>query len=118
VCRQKTKVSQKEPDDLVHKLESFGAFLRQIVIENPEVPEGLIINMDETPVFLDMVGNTTMDFRGAREVLMQTTGSEKQRITVALTITSSGEKLPPLIIFKGVDSKNGRILQEFDAREK
>jgi len=72
--------------------------------------------MDETPVFLDMVGNSTLEVRGKKEVLLQTTGSEKQRIAVALTVTCSGEKLPPMIIFKGVDSDRGRVKAEFSDR--
>ena len=37
----------------------------------------LIINMDETPVYLDMFSDTTIDFVGAENVSIVTTGREK-----------------------------------------
>ena len=45
----------------------------------------LIINKDETPMYLDMPSNKTIDFMGVKTVTMKTTGQEKLRYTVVLT---------------------------------
>ena len=65
----------------------------------------LIINMDETPVYLDMFSDTTIDFVGAENVSIVTTGREKYRLTVLLSICANGWKLPPLIVAKGESGK-------------
>lgn len=57
--------------------------------------------MDETPVFFDMVGNLTIEERGAKTVQIRTTGNEKNRFTCVLTVLADGTKLPPIVIFKG-----------------
>ena len=61
---------------------------------------GAIGNADETPVFFDMSGDTTVNECGASMVQVQTAGAEKQRCTVMLAITADGHKLLPYAIFK------------------
>ena len=58
-------------------------------------------NMDETPVYFDLVPNKVVDRVGVKSCIVKTTGAEKRRITVTLTVTANGEMLPPFIIFKG-----------------
>ncbi|CAG8566523.1 3765_t:CDS:2, partial [Diversispora eburnea] len=36
-------------------------------------------NIDETPVFFDMVGNTTIEVKGSKTVKIQITGNDKNR---------------------------------------
>nr|KAF6343017.1 hypothetical protein mPipKuh1_010743 [Pipistrellus kuhlii] len=57
-------------------------------------------NMDETPMNFDMVGNKTVNPKGAKTVLIKTTGHEKSSFTVVLACTADGAKLRPIIIFK------------------
>lgn len=38
-----------------------------------------IINMDETPCYFDMVGGSTFDVRGSKDVLQQSSGHDKMR---------------------------------------
>lgn len=47
-------------------------------------------NMDETPVFFNMVPGKTIDVRGKKTIKVRTTGSEKQHITVVLACMASG----------------------------
>ena len=61
-----------------------------------------IFNMDETPVYIDMVSNCTLDFKGNKNVDGVTTGHEKCRFTVALTISAAGNFLKTYVIFKGL----------------
>ena len=58
-------------------------------------------NMDETPIYFDMVGNNTIETKRAKTVQVQTTGNEKNWFTYVLTILADGSKLPSLVIFKG-----------------
>ena len=61
---------------------------------------GNIIAMDETPVWADMVSDTTVDKTGARTITMKSTGHEKCRVSVCLTAKADGSKLKPFIVFK------------------
>ena len=61
------------------------------------LPPAAIANMDETAIWADMPGNTTVEKIGATSVPLLTTGHEKERIISAL---ASGEKLKPFIVFK------------------
>ncbi len=61
----------------------------------------LVINMDETPMYFDMLPQRTLAKKGSKEVRVRSSGSEKKRLTVALTCTGSGKMLPALAIFKG-----------------
>ena len=44
---------------------------------------------------------TTIDIMGNKEVIIDTKGNEKKRISVLLTIVGDGTKLPTVLIFKG-----------------
>lgn len=61
-----------------------------------------VLNRECEPEALnfDMPRNTTVNLKGARSVLMQTTGAEKQWCTVMLAVTADGCKLPPYVIFE------------------
>ena len=57
--------------------------------------------MDETAIWADMPGNSTIEVRGAHTVQIATTGHDKQRITICLAAFGDGTKLKPFIVFKG-----------------
>ena len=59
----------------------------------------MIINMDETAVYFDSFPRKTIDIKGKKIIEVLTTGSEKRRCTVCVTITASGEILRPMVIF-------------------
>ena len=56
--------------------------------------------MDETPVYMDMLPRNTVNMKGQKQVIIKSTGHEKSRYTVVLTVMADGTKLPPMIIFK------------------
>lgn len=66
-----------------------------------------LINMDETAIFFDSAPTRSIARKGAKCIHMCESSSSTVRCTVLLSITASGEKLPPLIIFKGTTT--GRI---------
>jgi len=98
--RRRTKISQKLPADLTEKVVLFH---RYIIKHRKKYNYDLsqIGNMDETPMFFDMVGNTTIDIRGTNTVHLRTTGNEKNHFTCVLTVLADGTKLKPMVIFKG-----------------
>ena len=48
--------------------------------------------MDETPVWNDMISNTTVEKAGAKGVLLKSTGNEKVHVSVCLTAKDDGTK--------------------------
>ncbi|GJP29644.1 hypothetical protein CLOM_g19279 [Closterium sp. NIES-68] len=60
----------------------------------------LIINADQTPLFLEMPQETTLEVCGSRTVHIRTAGYEKERLTVMLAVTAGGQKLKSYVIFK------------------
>ena len=98
--RCRTSMSQKLPADLEDKVSSFTKFVRELRIED-DFEDDFIVNMDETPVFFDIVPSKTVNQMGSKSVIVRTSGSDKRHITVMLAITASGKVLPTMIIFKG-----------------
>ena len=67
-----------------------------------KLDEHHIFNMDETPVYIDMISSTTLEFKGGKNVNGASTGHEKSRFTVAITTSASGKMLKGYVIFKGL----------------
>ena len=99
--RRRTTVSQHLPKNLVPKVTDFIMRIRQLRIHKT-YSLGFIGNMDETPLWLDMPGETTVTHTGERSVPVRTTGHEKARFTVCLSAMADGRKLKPYVVFKGV----------------
>ena len=64
-----------------------------------------VINMDETPLYLNMAPNKNVVRKGTRNVVISTNNQEKIRITYILTFCVDRDKLAPYIIFKGKNLK-------------
>ena len=62
-----------------------------------------LVNMDEVPVWLDLSSRYTLDTKGIKQVVVRSGSQTRARITVVLTCTGDGRKLPPVILAK---SKN------------
>ena len=45
-----------------------------------------IINVDETPIYMDMPENKTVDYKGAKDIEIITFGGERVRISVILLV--------------------------------
>ena len=61
---------------------------------------GQLKNMDEVSLTFDVPSNKTVDVKGAKTIMIKTSGNEKTRYTVVLACCADGTKLPPLLIFK------------------
>ena len=69
--------------------------------KNGRFPNALIGNMDETPVYFDLVPGKTIDRVGVKSCIIRSRGAEKRHIMVVLTVAVDGSMLPPMVIFKG-----------------
>lgn len=72
--------------------------------------------MDETPVWCDVVSETTVDASGKNTVTLKTTGHEKSRVSVVLAAKADGTKLKPMVVFKGGKREVAALNQEFKGR--
>lgn len=97
--RRTTSVCQKLPGNFEEKLMSFQRYIIKLRKEHSYLLSQ-IGNADQTAVYFDMPGSTTVDNVGAKSVRALSTGNEKQRVTVMLTVLADGRKLPPYIILK------------------
>lgn len=97
--RHRTTTAQKVPATVIPKLTSYLMYLRSLRIKKGYQLSD-IGAMGETPVWLDMPADTTMDFVGNKSIPIRTTIHEKSRITVLLAAKANGHKLPPFIVFK------------------
>ena len=74
--------------------------------------------MDETPLVFEMIANTTVTKIGAKTVSVRIFGSNRSRFTIILCIGSNGEKILPLVIFKGKKNamKEKNLIQYITAK--
>ena len=99
--RRTTHISQKSVDitnGLVDKFLRFVIRMRQL--RGYELSE--IGNMDETPVYFEMPGKATYEYKGQSSVTVTSTGHEKERVTVTLGAYADGTKMSPLVHLSGV----------------
>jgi hypothetical protein len=61
-----------------------------------------IVQMDEVPCYFDMTRDSTLSFRGSKNVDGADTGYRKQRYTICLAISLDGRLLKTMIIFRGL----------------
>ena len=97
--QQKTKIAQKLPSEYEDKILSFQTYVIS-QRKKHDFPLHMIGNMDETPMFFYMPSSTTVHNKWVKTILIKTTGHEKTHFTVVLACMASGEKLPPMVIFK------------------
>ena len=113
--RRKTSVAQKDPDLLVAKIVSYILRVRRLRLKFLYQPAD-IIAFDETPIWADMVSDTTVDVVGKKTVSMKSTGHEKCRVTVGLAAKGDGTKLKPFIVFKGGKRDVEKMKKEYGNR--
>ena len=91
-------MAQELPAALEERISAFHRQIRRL----KEINRFTIIgNMDETPLFFDIVPNRVIATKGMKSVVVRTTSSEKRHLTATLAVTSDGDVLPALVVFKG-----------------
>ena len=92
----KTTIAQKLPCEYERKIIEF----HKCVINMRKklcFDIGQLGNMDEVPFMFDVPLNKPVDVKGAKTIMIKTSGNDKMRYTLVL---ADGTKLPPLLIFK------------------
>ena len=74
--------------------------------------DDLIGNMDETPLCINMVPNYSISQKRKKSFIIHTQSEDNCRFSIILTIIGNGNKLPPLMIFKG--EPNNKIIKEIN----
>jgi hypothetical protein len=95
----RTTLAKKLPTDYIEKLIAYQRHIINLRRKHDYLL-GQMGKANETPVFFDMVANTTVDTKGSKSVLVKTTGHEKLRITVMLSVLADGRKPTPFVILK------------------
>ena len=72
--------SQHLPSDVVPKLVRFFHYYREL-LEKHKFEASNIINMDETPFWLDAVRSRTISMSGEKTVSLKSTGHDKKNVT-------------------------------------
>jgi len=100
MCRRtKTAIAQKLPHGYEKKITEFHKYV--INMRTKLCFEiGQLGNMDEVPLMFDVSSNKTVDVKGAKTIMIKTSGNEKTCYTVVLACCADGTKLPPLLISK------------------
>lgn len=97
---QSVEVARKKACD-PFTINTYFQLLKDVITElGLEEKPHLIFNCDETSFCKDPSKTKIVGARG-QACTRTTSTSGKENITVLLTISASGQKLPPLIIFKG-----------------
>lgn len=89
-------------NDLLELKRIVDPYLQNVQYKSRDYDPKNILNMDETPCYFDMLGDSTLHFKGAKSVEGLTTGHSKSRFTVVLCTTMSGIYLRTTVIFKGL----------------
>ena len=108
-------MAQQDPETMVAKLVSYIIQVRRLQIKHNYAPCN-IIAMDETPVWCNMISETTVDKSGKKTVTLKTTGHEKSRVSVVLAEKADGTKLKPMVVIKGAKREVAALNQEFKGR--
>ena len=95
--RRKSTENQYKPDDLIPKCQRFCLFMKHL-FEKHEFSQ--VIAMDETLIFADNMGSTTLEIKGTKEVRMQRAGNSKKFQSLLLSINSDGTKNKPCVVLK------------------
>eukprot|EP01022_Parablepharisma_sp_SALTPOND_P030724 TRINITY_DN7725_c0_g2_i1.p2 TRINITY_DN7725_c0_g2~~TRINITY_DN7725_c0_g2_i1.p2 ORF type:complete len:176 (+),score=9.13 TRINITY_DN7725_c0_g2_i1:29-529(+) len=109
---EKENVSLQEahafPEDYEVSIENFQRKVSKTVLEQHITPDRLV-NMDETPLYFALSIPRVVAEKGAKAVSVDWPKNKNNRVTLVLAVASDGNKLPPLLIFKG---KFGKTLQK------
>ncbi|KAK9523800.1 hypothetical protein VZT92_017691 [Zoarces viviparus] len=99
--RTRTTACQQLHPDFKEKITNFSEFTRRNITEHSIAPAD-IINMDEVPLTFDLPLTRTVNKKGESSITLKTTGHERTHFTCVLGCTASGQKLQPMVIFKGL----------------
>lgn len=96
--RRVTNLTSLSVEELIKRSLNFMVYLQKALSNGMNLD--LTILMDETAVYLEDPRQVTINVKGKRHVSLRSTGFASMRLTVLLSVTASGRKLPPVLIVK------------------
>ena len=105
--RRVSHIGQTKSEDMNTLKDSFykRSNIKKEKMNIPYDDDYTIINMDETPCYLEMGYDTTLEFTRKKNVDILSSGLYRYRVSVILAVVGNGFKLPPLLILKGEPGK-------------
>ncbi|CAI9728995.1 Hypothetical predicted protein [Octopus vulgaris] len=100
--RKITHVGPADNKTLGEKAQIASDYLDSIPVLTADRDADQIYNRDETPVYVDMLSSTTIDFVGNKNVDASHCGATKARFTAVLRVNAAGKVLKTMIILKGL----------------
>ena len=79
--------------------------LTLLKLESPFAEEPMLMNMDRTVVYFEMMSPRTIAVKGMKDIAVRGGKGSSRRITVCLSVLSNWQKLKPFVIFKGKPGK-------------
>ena len=117
VLRRGTTQAAQHPQETLDNALEWLAIMRPLA-SAPTQEKKFVLNMDQTPIYFSMPPGRTLELQGSNRVGVRTTSNSTERATCSLCVSADGDKLKPMLIFKG--QPNGRIakreLPEFETR--
>ena len=98
--RVATHKAQRDPREVESEGKEFLEYIRPRLTDGSRHPD-FILNMDQTPVYHSMDSSRTIERVGARTVNVRVATNDSMRVTVAVTVTASGQKVKSMVVFKG-----------------
>lgn len=65
----------------------------------------IIIKINETQIYFDMPEQITIELKGKKNVKISKFDNNESKVSVILAIAGKGDKLAPMMIFKGLPGK-------------
>lgn len=110
-----THYQQKLPPNTLEQIYDFikECFIEIIYYQIDENID-LIANVDETPIWMELKFENTISKIGKKEIRIKSFNLDQHRFSLVLCITAAGNKLPPMIVFRGKTGATlGKRLQKF-----
>ena len=98
--RAPTHKAQENSKRHQEKEQIISNYLIELTKITNQYPPEMILQMDETPTYIDMLANRTVDIKGTKTVELHHTGHLKSRFTTVLTIAANGYRLPSYLILR------------------
>lgn len=105
--RRTTNFTTLSDEELIQRAVLYMNYLQNLL---PYINPSKTLLMDETAVYFEDNRTQTVDIQGRRHVIMKATGFASMRITVAFSVWADGRKALPLVIHKGRDTNEIKLV--------
>ena len=100
--RTRAKAQTKLKSDIIEYINKYFGIMRNLIKEkNLLYSKERIGNADETPIFMEMNENKTLNIIDEKDIKIKSFNKEHIRISDLLTILGDGNTLPPFVVFNG-----------------